>query len=151
MPREKRLVPYPLCLVPLPLWRVGEIVRSGPAKLLLSPFRAQRGIGWIDWPETQVVDGADDRIVSFSHPQCLEQAASARKRENEVSCRLRHHGSLTEESVMPFPKPNVYSTSARRPCVLLAKRKGLQLALEPLNGPGIAGYVPKTVVLGATS
>jgi hypothetical protein len=23
-----------------------------------------------------------------------------------------------------------------------AKRKGLQLALEPLNGPGIAGYVP---------
>ncbi|HWX82827.1 MAG TPA: hypothetical protein VNZ48_04425 [Xanthobacteraceae bacterium] len=23
------------------------------------------------------------------------------------------------------------------------KRKGLQLALEPLNGPGIAGYVPK--------
>ena len=23
----------------------------------------------------------------------------------------------------------------------LAKRKGLQLALEPLNGPGIAGYV----------
>ncbi|WP_183249846.1 hypothetical protein [Bradyrhizobium sp. cir1] len=24
-----------------------------------------------------------------------------------------------------------------------AKRKGLQLALEPLNGRGIAGYVPK--------
>ena len=24
-----------------------------------------------------------------------------------------------------------------------AKRKGLQLALEPLDGPGIAGYVPK--------
>src|SRR5258705_738510 len=24
-----------------------------------------------------------------------------------------------------------------------AKRKGLQLALEPLNGQGIAGYVPK--------
>ena len=23
------------------------------------------------------------------------------------------------------------------------KRKGLQLALEPLNGPGIAGYVPE--------
>jgi hypothetical protein len=23
------------------------------------------------------------------------------------------------------------------------KRKGLQLALEPLNGQGIAGYVPK--------
>jgi hypothetical protein len=23
------------------------------------------------------------------------------------------------------------------------KRKGLQLALEPLNGRGIAGYVPK--------
>jgi hypothetical protein len=25
----------------------------------------------------------------------------------------------------------------------LAKRKGLQLALEPLNGRGIAGYVPE--------
>ena len=24
-----------------------------------------------------------------------------------------------------------------------AKRKGLQLALEPLNGQGIAGYVPE--------
>jgi hypothetical protein len=24
-----------------------------------------------------------------------------------------------------------------------SKRKGLQLALEPLNGRGIAGYVPK--------
>jgi len=23
------------------------------------------------------------------------------------------------------------------------KKKGLQLALEPLNGPGIAGYVPE--------
>ena len=26
---------------------------------------------------------------------------------------------------------------------LTQKRKGLQLALEPLNGQGIAGYVPK--------
>jgi hypothetical protein len=26
---------------------------------------------------------------------------------------------------------------------LSAKRKGLQLALEPLDGRGIAGYVPK--------
>jgi hypothetical protein len=26
---------------------------------------------------------------------------------------------------------------------ILPKRKGLQLALEPLNGRGIAGYVPK--------
>jgi hypothetical protein len=26
---------------------------------------------------------------------------------------------------------------------LVTKRKGLQLALEPLNGRGIAGYVPK--------
>jgi len=26
--------------------------------------------------------------------------------------------------------------------VAKAKRKGLQLALEPLNGQGIAGYVP---------
>jgi hypothetical protein len=25
----------------------------------------------------------------------------------------------------------------------LKKRKGLQLALEPLNGSGIAGYVPE--------
>jgi hypothetical protein len=25
----------------------------------------------------------------------------------------------------------------------LTKRKGLQLALEPLNGQGIAGYVPE--------
>ncbi|SFM33952.1 hypothetical protein SAMN05216573_10143 [Bradyrhizobium sp. Rc3b] len=25
----------------------------------------------------------------------------------------------------------------------LPKRKGLQLALEPLNGQGIAGYVPE--------
>jgi hypothetical protein len=29
------------------------------------------------------------------------------------------------------------------------KRKGLQLALEPLNGRDIAGYVPRTVVVGA--
>ncbi len=27
--------------------------------------------------------------------------------------------------------------------VAKAKRKGLQLALEPLNGQGIAGYVPE--------
>jgi hypothetical protein len=26
---------------------------------------------------------------------------------------------------------------------LATKRKGLQLALEPLNGQGIAGYVPE--------
>ena len=26
---------------------------------------------------------------------------------------------------------------------LVTKRKGLQLALEPLNGRGIAGYVPE--------
>ncbi|MDA9492862.1 hypothetical protein XI08_28145 [Bradyrhizobium sp. CCBAU 11361] len=32
-----------------------------------------------------------------------------------------------------------------------AKRKGLQLALEPLNGRGIAGYVPQTVVVDAAS
>ena len=31
------------------------------------------------------------------------------------------------------------------------KRKGLQLALEPLNGQGIAGYVPQTGVVGAIS
>jgi hypothetical protein len=36
-----------------------------------------------------------------------------------------------------IPEPAVF----RGP--LAAKRKGLQLALEPLNGPGIAGYVPK--------
>jgi hypothetical protein len=28
-------------------------------------------------------------------------------------------------------------------CTNASKRKGLQLALEPLNGRGIAGYVPK--------
>jgi hypothetical protein len=28
-------------------------------------------------------------------------------------------------------------------CLNVSKRKGLQLALEPLNGQGIAGYVPK--------
>ena len=35
---------------------------------------------------------------------------------------------------------------ARRPTAFAAKnekRKGLQLALEPLNGQGIAGYVPE--------
>ena len=31
---------------------------------------------------------------------------------------------------------------------LLAKRKGLQLALEPLNGQGIAGYVPEPELWG---
>jgi hypothetical protein len=34
---------------------------------------------------------------------------------------------------MTFSKSGVYRK----------KRKGLQLALEPLNGRGIAGYVPK--------
>src|SRR5476649_800090 len=33
------------------------------------------------------------------------------------------------------------STAIQTP--VSAKRKGLQLALEPLNGRGIAGYVPK--------
>jgi hypothetical protein len=35
---------------------------------------------------------------------------------------------------------------SRRPTAFAAKnekRKGLQLALEPLNGQGIAGYVPE--------
>jgi hypothetical protein len=32
---------------------------------------------------------------------------------------------------------------ARAGQALSAKRKGLQLALEPLDGRGIAGYVPK--------
>jgi len=32
---------------------------------------------------------------------------------------------------------------ARAGQTLSAKRKGLQLALEPLDGRGIAGYVPK--------
>src|SRR3954470_15174375 len=31
------------------------------------------------------------------------------------------------------------------------QKKGLQLALEPLNGQGIAGYVPQTGVMGAIS
>ncbi len=31
----------------------------------------------------------------------------------------------------------------RRPEAKSKKRKGLQLALEPLNGQGIAGYVPE--------
>jgi hypothetical protein len=36
------------------------------------------------------------------------------------------------------------------PDVFKPKRKGLQLALEPLNGRGIAGYVPQTGVMDAT-
>jgi hypothetical protein len=31
---------------------------------------------------------------------------------------------------------------------LSEKRKGLQLALEPLNGQGIAGYVPEPELWG---
>jgi hypothetical protein len=43
---------------------------------------------------------------------------------------------------MTSSKSGVYSSSTEI-AVPLAKRKGLQLALEPLNGRGIAGYVPK--------
>jgi hypothetical protein len=32
---------------------------------------------------------------------------------------------------------------ARQTLSFAAKRKGLQLALEPLDGSGIAGYVPE--------
>jgi hypothetical protein len=45
---------------------------------------------------------------------------------------------------MTFSKLDVHSSSTAN-CSLLPpkKRKGPQLALEPLNGRGIAGYVPK--------
>jgi hypothetical protein len=39
--------------------------------------------------------------------------------------------------------PNQASTQVRFNFNFQTKRKGLQLALEPLNGRGIAGYVPK--------
>ena len=44
---------------------------------------------------------------------------------------------------MTFPKSSVYSSSTGIAVDGPPKRKGLQLALEPLNGRGIAGYVPK--------
>lgn len=42
-------------------------------------------------------------------------------------------------------KPDNSGCTAVRPlpCKEPTKRKGLQLALEPLNGQGIAGYVPE--------
>jgi hypothetical protein len=40
-------------------------------------------------------------------------------------------------SVPAAPLGNLFLSSGR------SKRKGLQLALEPLNGRGIAGYVPE--------
>jgi len=45
---------------------------------------------------------------------------------------------------IPFllrPAPGLSPSAA--PSGAASKRKGLQLALEPLNGSGIAGYVPK--------
>jgi hypothetical protein len=44
---------------------------------------------------------------------------------------------------MTFPKSGVHSSSAQIAVYWSEKRKGPQLALEPLNGRGIAGYVPK--------
>src|SRR5438552_8144436 len=43
---------------------------------------------------------------------------------------------------MTSPKSSVHLDSTEN-CILQQKRKGLQLALEPLNGQGIAGYVPE--------
>jgi hypothetical protein len=42
---------------------------------------------------------------------------------------------------MTFSKSGVHSSSTG--IAVRRKREGLQLALEPLNGRGIAGYVPK--------
>jgi antitoxin PrlF len=43
---------------------------------------------------------------------------------------------FTETQPRRAPAENIFQSSS-------SKRKGLQLALEPLNGRGIAGYVPK--------
>jgi hypothetical protein len=48
---------------------------------------------------------------------------------------------------MTSPKSSVYLDSTKN-CDFQPKRKGLQLALEPLNGQGIAGYVPEPELWG---
>jgi hypothetical protein len=51
-----------------------------------------------------------------------------------------------EETLMTSSKSGVHSSSIEISApggLNCQKRKGLQLALEPLNGPGIAGYVPE--------
>jgi hypothetical protein len=40
------------------------------------------------------------------------------------------------------------SPDSTKNCDPPAKKKGLQLALEPLNGQGIAGYVPEPELWG---
>ena len=44
---------------------------------------------------------------------------------------------------MTFPKSGVQSTSIEIAVCGFEQKKGPQLALEPLDGRGIAGYVPK--------
>jgi len=67
--------------------------------------------------------GADRPGRSVPHLQSLEKAVF---REDESSSREPRHSGHT-------------------------KRKGLQLALEPLNGQGIAGYVPEPEFWGTGS
>ena len=44
---------------------------------------------------------------------------------------------------MAPPEYRVYQFDRELQSAVPPKRKGLQLALEPLNGQGIAGYVPE--------
>ena len=54
--------------------------------------------------------------------------------------------SMLNQNTPDLGIPNRFSLDPSRSSLRRAfpqKRKGLQLALEPLNGRGIAGYVPE--------
>src|SRR6266478_4791989 len=84
--------------------------------------------------------------LAFGHIAHLTAIASAFQFHDVLPSRLvtRHFDASGFALAIPFllrPAPGLSPSAA--PSGATAKRKGLQLALEPLNGLGIAGYVPK--------
>ena len=86
------------------------------------------------------------------HPKFAERISTSPRKRGEVnqmfasiskpSCSSQGYQRRCDGLTVLEPCANAFGEISLPPRPL-AKRKGLQLALEPLNGRGIAGYVPE--------
>jgi hypothetical protein len=90
--------------------------------------------------ESLPVDG-EDRHLRATKESWIVERADFKTTAGKPGHRVLHAGRIRRRipAFFCFASGLVF----RRPIRRRPKKKGPQLALEPLNGQGIAGYVPK--------